>query len=235
MRKFSQNQALQAIDIPLNAEFIQHLPSNYRPLISSDEIRNSLSLLQYMQSPLHRIDSFAFKNIKDISLLPPFYEDILSFDVAEHLESMYTLLYPNRCFTSMSRFYRKFGRITVAGDLIGSEMRGPNSKSSSVIMAYWPGRGHTLDNIDYTRMRVGVVQYFVSHELAYKSGNVVVREEHVFAYVLWKVTHAHYDWYGVSATVCANMFENISSCCFLPVQRIGCRCAHVIMPVEFGD
>ena len=59
----------------------------------------------------------------------------------------------------MSRFYRKFGRVTLAGDLIGSDMPGPNNKSSSVIMAYWPGRSRTLDNIDYNRMRVGVVQY----------------------------------------------------------------------------
>ena len=84
-------------------------------------------------------------------------------------------------------------------------------------------------------MRVGTVQYFIRHELGYTNGDDIVREEHVFAYVYWKEVHPHYDWYGVSATVCANINEGVSFCCFLPVQRIGCRCAYTIMPVEFGD
>ena len=102
-------------------------------------------------------------------------------------------------------------------------------------MAYWPGKSQTFDNIDYSRMRVGVVQYFLRHEFAYNSGDNVVKEEHVFAYVFWKETHRNYDWYGVSATVCANVYEGVSVCCFLPVQRIGCRCAYSVMPIEFGE
>ena len=117
---------------------------------------------------------------------------------------MYALLYPDRSSTVMSRFCRKFGRITMAGDLVGSELPGRNSKSSSVVMAYWPGKSQTLDNIDYSRMRVGVVQYFLRHEFAYNSGDNVVKEEHVFAYVL------NYDWYGVPATVCADVYEGVS-------------------------
>ena len=85
----------------------------------------------------------------------------------------------------MSRFYRKFGHITIAGDLIGSRMPGG---SSSVIMAYWPGRGNTLTNIDYARMKVGVVQYFKSHLLVYHNGGVLHKDEHVFAYILWILT-----------------------------------------------
>ena len=44
----------------------------------------------------------------------------------------------------MSRFYRKFGHITIAGDLIGSQMPRQNIKASSVIMEYWPGRAIEL-------------------------------------------------------------------------------------------
>lgn len=121
----------------------------------------------------------------------------------------------------MSRFYRKFGHITIAGDLIGSRMPGP---TSSVIMAYWPGRGNTLTNIDYARMKVGVVQYFKSHLLVYHNGGVLHKDEHVFAYIIWILT----------MTVCANTFVSVSSSCLPPVQRIGCRCAYTIMPVDFG-
>ena len=41
--------------------------------------------------------------------------------------------------------------------------------------------------------------------------------------------------YGASATVCSTMFEIPTACCYLPVQRIFCRCAFIIMPVTFLD
>ena len=66
----------------------------------------------------------------------------------------------------MSKFYQKFGRITIGDDLIGSDMPGPNGKSSSVIMAYWPCSSETLDNIDYNRMSIGVVQYYIRHVIS---------------------------------------------------------------------
>ena len=84
-------------------------------------------------------------------------------------------------------------------------------------------------------MQVGIVQYFIRHILKYSDAGDVKEEEHVFAHIYWKEMHPHHDWYGVSATVCVNMFESVSTCSFLPVQRIGCRCAHIIMPVDFGD
>lgn len=233
MKKFAQNQALQALEV--NDELSQCLPHNYRSTIISDEPYDSLSLMHYMKSPLVSISSFAFVCSNEIKLIRPFCDAIMSFDVAEQLRTMYSLLYPNQSFGVMSRFFRKFGRITIAGNLIGSELSGPNNKSYSVIMAYWPGRSATLENIDYSRMRVGVVQYFIRHELTFKNVNQDVKEEHVFAYVYWKETHSHYDWYGLSATVCANSYEGVSACCFLPVQRIGQRCDFIVMPIEFGD
>ena len=60
------------------------------------------------------------------------------------------------------------------------------------------------------------MQYFVSHEFAYNNGDDLIREEHVFACVCWK--HAHFDWYGVSATVCVNMFVSTSLGVDVPIQ-----------------
>ena len=85
-------------------------------------------------------------------------------DLAELLETMYRQLYPSR---NISRFYRKCGRATIAGGLVGSDMPGPNSTTSAIIMAYWPSRGSSLGSIDYGRMQVGVVQYFIHHTLQY--------------------------------------------------------------------
>ena len=57
----------------------------------------------------------------------------------------------------------------------------------------------------------------------------------MFAYVRWKQFHPYKTWYGASATVCIDMFEEQRSCRFLPVQRIACRCAYIVLPVTFGD
>lgn len=129
----------------------------------------------------------------------------------------------------MPRFYQKFGRLRIAGDFVGSEMCGSNSRSSSVIMAFWLDRENNLSNIDYSKMRVGVIQYFVQHELLYESttSTEIAKEEHVFAYVRWKELHPR--------CFCYCMFHARSSCCFLPVQRIACRCAHAVMPVTISN
>jgi len=84
-------------------------------------------------------------------------------------------------------------------------MPGQNSRSSSVIMAFWPSKGNTLNNIDYSQMQVGVVQFFMRHMLSYSNGGDLIKEERIFAYVLWKQMHPHFNWYGVSATVCGHV------------------------------
>ena len=63
----------------------------------------------------------------------------------------------------MPYFYEEYGRILLAGDIIGSIRPGSNAKCSSVIMAYWLGRGNDLRTIDMTYAQVGVIQYFIKH------------------------------------------------------------------------
>ena len=128
----------------------------------------------------------------------------------------------------MPVIYRKFGRAMVAGDLIGSEMPGRNSRSSAVIMAYWPSRGNCLNDIDYSIMQVGVVQYFLWHKLCCGMPG----SHKVESCVKWKRLHAHYDWFGASATVCEDI-DTLEFINFVPIQRIACRCAYVTMPVNF--
>ena len=98
--------------------------------------------------------------------------------------------------------------------------------------AYCPTGGHDLRNIDSVRMAVGVVQYFIRHSLQYQGGH---KEEHVFAYIRWKKKHHHHDWFGVSATVCVNSYEAETCFCMLPIQRIACRCATILLPIDFSD
>ena len=42
------------------------------------------------------------------------------------------------------------------------------------------------------------------------------------------------NWFGISATICFDLFELPGACMFVPVQRIACRCAYAVLPIEIG-
>ena len=75
--------------------------------------------------------------------LSPFFEEVFS---TEETDQLYHQLYLNRGITPSEILvtHYKFGCVLLAGDLIGSNMPGCNSKSSAVVMAYWPNRGEDL-------------------------------------------------------------------------------------------
>ena len=105
----------------------------------------------------------SFQCIKNVvELLPPLSEAIFCTEL-QNLESIYKQLYPNHTVAYLSPFYQCCGRVTLAGDLFGSTRNAASATSSSVVMAHWPGRGDDLSTIDYTRMRVGIVQYYFKH------------------------------------------------------------------------
>jgi len=82
IKKFSQNQAIHGLDLPLDEDFNMLLPEGYRKELKSDMHADSLHLLHYVKSPLNRIDTFAFKSSTEITLLPPFFDDVLNFEVS---------------------------------------------------------------------------------------------------------------------------------------------------------
>ena len=87
-------------------------------------------------------------------------------------------------------FYDCYGRIALAGDLIGSVCPGANNSSSSVIMASWP-----RDGTEVCTTRVGCVQYFKHQLLILDNEQSNTQQiEHIFAYVhvMWKKQHRHY-------------------------------------------
>ena len=144
MRKFCRSQAIYSLDISVHEDLSTVLPPGYQQDISSKVPSDSLRLLHYARSSLDLINTFVFDNTLEIDPLAPYYNDVFDAELAEQLENLYNQLYPQKSITSVSRFYSKFGRITIAGDLIGSDMPGPNSRTSSVVMAYWPSRGKIL-------------------------------------------------------------------------------------------
>ena len=84
---------------------------------------------------------------------------------------------------------------------------GGNSQSSSVIMAHWAGSGDNTLTVNNTHVRVGVVQYYVLHVVYFQSQyNDTEKVQHIFTYVFWKKTHPNSDFYGITGTVCSDIF-----------------------------
>ena len=138
----------------------------------------------------------------------------------------------------MPHFFRQYGRVSLSGDIIGCAMQGRNNcHSSSVIAAYWPGSGSSLLSTDYSRKRIGVVQYFIQHSAEfYKdqgSSSETEKLPHLFCYVHWKKEHPKANWFGISAIVCDDCFETPDACSFMPVQRITNKCAFAKLNIKF--
>ncbi len=188
---------------------------------------STLNALRLHEEKVELISSFANNGI--VIPLPPFREKVFEAEEVQWLTSFFNQIYPSKYISHLPRYYQLCGRVTLCGDLVGSVLPGGNNFASSVIMAFWPSTGDNVLSIDYSRMKVGVVQYFVKHSVYFLSEQNIDKVEHVFAYVKWRTMHPNYDHFGRSATVCANMFEPPGVCSFLPVQRIACRAAHAVM------
>ena len=174
-------------------------------------------LLHNAYDPLNTVKTFAWKDdIKALLPLPPFFDEVFTSEGTSQLTELYKQMYPDRDFSNIlvPVSYRKFGRLMLAGNLVGSEMPGPNSILSAVIMAYWYTTRCDLSNINYSTMQVGVVQYFLRHRIITSNAtNETSVEDHLFAKVKWKVLHRHYDWFGAAAT-CVKIFRNFPALIF---------------------
>ena len=64
------------------------------------------------------------------------------------------------------------------------------------------------------------ILYIYKHEVKFStSDEVKCTYDHILAYVRWKQKHPHEDYYGISATVCVNIYEPSSVCSIIPVHR----------------
>ena len=241
LKKFCQEQESCNLQLPSDEQFLSLLPrqSQTLNLTVSDQSNSNMDiskLVKMSYSALVDIDSFSLEAAPTAKGLPPCHEKVLPGQLISKLQSIYKQLYPNKRIVHFPYFYREYGRIILAGDVIGSVKPGPNNSSSSIIMAFWPSAGDSLETLDSVRMRVGEVQYFIKHTIKVVSidSSSQVNETHIFAYVYWKKTHPHHNWFGISATVCSDLDEDPCACCFIPVQRISARCAFTCLPVKFS-
>lgn len=232
MRKFLSSRNAHGLLHRVDPDVLPILPLSVCKNKSLSEVctddESVVSLLTMSHAPLNTITSF--HNRGEVCLLPPLRQGIFSSEESKHLLSIYLQLYPDMTIPSLSLFYTLCNRVTLGGECLGSLKS--RSHKSAVVMAYWPGRGGNLSDIDYSkRMRVGVVNHYIRHQITLQGE----QQEHVFACVSWKIRHPYEDWFGVSATVCCNIFEESGPCMYLPVQRINCRCASALLSVEIGS
>ena len=166
---------------------------------------------------------FEFMQSTYIKPLPPMGEKVLSRVEVSQLQQVYGQL-PRQTTTHFSLLYMHYKKVLLGDELLGS---------GEVIMAYWPGSGNSLSNIDYSACRVGIIKYFVRHSINLDYSNT--DKTHLFCYVTWKQKHPRYNWFGKSAIVSSTLNEVEDGCCFMPIQRIAFRCASGELPIDFGE
>ena len=155
MKKFCQTHqfsSLQDVNIPpevINDVFSGRRESNYNSVDDS----GAIELAHMATSTIDLIESFSLKENAQIQPLSPFKVKSLTSEQHLQLQTIYEQLYPSRYIARVPHLYREYGRALLGDDIIGSIMRGRNSKKTSVLAAYWPGRGNSLSSIDYTQKR----------------------------------------------------------------------------------
>ena len=149
-------------------------------------------------APLNEIDSFKIGD--SCKVLDPKSKRAFKVDELKKLEIIYKQLYPNKQIESISHFYTYANKATMNNEIIGSVFS--RNKKASVIGAYWPHEGSSLECIDYTKLLIGTIQNFIEHKLIMKdSDGTMLEVNHLFCYVKWLIPHPEHNWFGNSVTV----------------------------------
>lgn len=231
MKKFLASQSVKEMSRYCDLELHSLLPKSK---VSSNILANkddtALKVLQMSTSPL---SSFSYITAL-VELLPPLHQSVFPSEMVQRLKMIYEQLFPNFTITNVSPFHYRCNCVKLGGDLLGSVSNAASAKTSAVITAFWPTRNAELTTpLNLSCMRVGVVQYYFKHQVVMSDENNEKSSVSMeFAYVLWKQKHPQHDWFGNSAIVCFDLFEQQSCCNFLPVQRIIKKCAFCLPKLE---
>ena len=234
MRKFINQQKAKDIHFPEKYQYL------YEALFKTfnhgllHHIFTSNSVLEWKRmatGPITEINTFQIT--KHIKIPQPISKRVLNMTECKYLETVYQQLYPAKQIDNLSHFYLHANKVVLNDDIIGSVSS--SNKKASVIGAYWPSKGSTLSNINYTHLQIGTIQYFLEHKITLKDdSDTSVELCHLFCYVKWSVSHPQRNWFGASAIVTNLSQEADFPLMFMPVQRIVCRCAHAIHVIRFS-
>ena len=103
-------------------------------------------------------------------------------------------------------------------------MNNRSASSASIIAAYWPTEGSSINCINYAHKSIGKVLYYFTQSITV-SALTSQKMQYTMAFVQWMETHPQHSLYGISATLCYNVYKAPSLCSFIPVLRIIAKCA----------
>ena len=164
MRKFTTSQSVKALSIIIFADpqLSSLLPTTHSQNVTALTVTKTICSDELDQLYNARTSLKPFRILDIVEALPPICDFVFPSEDVLLLKSLYSQLFPNSTITFTSPFYQRATRVSLAGDLLGSIHNAASAPASSVIMAFWPGRGINLSAINYTRMRVGVVHTILS-------------------------------------------------------------------------
>lgn len=201
MHKFINQQKVKDLKFPeeyvelYEAVFGSNKQSGSLYHTSSPE--SILRLKHMCTAPINQITSF--KITECVKPLHPICKKVLSMNEIKDLEAMYKQLYPMQTIESISHFTFKVNRVMLNNEIIGSVCS--RSKKASVIGAYWPSEG-SLSAIDYTRLQIGIIQYFIEHKVVFKEESGSSLEQNcLLCCVKWLKPHSEHNYFGSSVIV----------------------------------
>ena len=234
MRKFINQQKVKDLKFP--EEYIQLCKEVFGSSKHSGSLHHTsspecmLQLKHMCTDPINQITSFNIT--KSVKPLHPISKKVLSMNEVKDLKALYTQLYPNQAIENISHFTYKANRVMLNNEIIGSVCS--QSKKASVIGAYWPSEG-LLSALDNTKLQIGIIQYFIEHKFLLKENDDSSLEHtNLLCYVKWLKPHPEYTYFGTSVIVAQRLEATESPMRYMPVQRIACRCAHMLTQLQFS-
>ena len=119
LRKFCQEQETSTIYIPTDKEFCELLPQTTKCEATPSDLVIS-KLINISRCPLDEILSFSLIDVPIVKGLPTYHVKILVAEHISQLGSIYKQLYSNRQIAHFPYSYQEYGRVILAGDLLGS-------------------------------------------------------------------------------------------------------------------
>ena len=231
MQRFLRTQMAHSlfrrIDDP---ELLQLLPLDTSNVKSSSlKMTNDSDLLHLLELFHGNLDcnNFRYNDSIFTQLQEPQLESVFNSHDIEQLHSLYQQLNPQNSIEYISPFYIRSERASIGGDTLGSIMNNRSASSASIIAAYWPTEGSSISCINYAHKSIGKVLYYFTQSITVHKASALTSQkmQYTMAFVQWMETHPQNSLYGISATLCYNIYKAPSLCSFIPVLRIIAKCA----------
>ena len=239
LRKFLTYQDLLLCDIPSTlppelAEFFTlQLNQHGQVSLSTGSVEQShsdiVSLLQYQKNAVCQLsDIDATEN--DLYQVHRRFEKLLSPTEVSSLTAVYRLLYPEKEINHVQMVYQQFREVSVLGVRFLSTLS--RGKHSSAICAYWPAIGGSISST-FDHLRIGLVQYFLKHNVTLNSSQGKQEQTHIFDFVDWYRVHPREHWFHSRIRVVSPDMEMNGPANFLPISRIFGSCTLISETIKF--